>query len=269
MDLAQSPDSAADVPRLLQLRNSVFSEKARWALDYKAVPYQEVNLPPGMHTLILRVRGWGTTVPVLLTAGDALPDSTEIIARLEELRPDPPLYPKDQSSLRCALALEEFFDEHCGHEVRRVGLDEMLDDSRSFRARMLAGEPRVVRGVARVARPMVKRQVRRRYGIAPASVDAARETVRTALDRVEAQLQPSGYLVGDRFSVADLTAAALLAPLVLPSHMPGPSSDEIRLPAGLEEFRASLRAHPGFEWVNEMYRRHRGTSAAIGDGRRS
>ena len=39
-------------------------------------------------------------------------------------------------------------------------------------------------------------------------------------DKVEAELQPSGYLVGDRFSVADLTAAALLFPLVRPPETP-------------------------------------------------
>ena len=36
------------------------------------------------------------------------------------------------------------------------------------------------------------------------------------MDKLEADLQPSGYLVGERFSVADLTAASLFTPLVAP-----------------------------------------------------
>src|SRR2546426_477943 len=77
----------------------------------------------------------------------------------------------------------------------------------------------------------------------------------------EAELQPSGYLVGDRFGVADLTAAALLSPLVRPLEfpyaLPGPPSG----PAGA--FRASVASRPAFRWVEEMYRRHRGTSAEV------
>jgi glutathione S-transferase len=34
------------------------------------------------------------------------------------------------------------------------------------------------------------------------------------------QLQPSGYLVGDRFTIADLTLASLLAPAVAPEQFP-------------------------------------------------
>jgi glutathione S-transferase len=79
------------------------------------------------------------------------------------------------------------------------------------------------------------------------------------VNRVEAELQPSGYLVGDRFSVADLTAAALLAPLVGP---PGfPVAAPVLGPAG--EFRDALAARVAFRVVGEMYRRHRGRSAEV------
>jgi glutathione S-transferase len=85
--------------------------------------------------------------------------------------------------------------------------------------------------------------------------------VRAALDRLEAELQPSGYLVGDRFSVADLTAAALLAPVVFPPEFPyappGP------LPAPVVRWRDAFVGRRALRWVAEMYRRHRGTSAEI------
>src|SRR5262249_33122587 len=55
-----------------------------------------------------------------------------------------------------------------------------------------------------------------------ASASRSREKTLAALDRLEAELRPSGYLVGDRFSVADLTAAALLAPVVFPPEFPYP-----------------------------------------------
>ena len=40
------------------------------------------------------------------------------------------------------------------------------------------------------------------------------------MDRLESELGPSGYLVGDRFTVADLTAASLFTPLLCPPERP-------------------------------------------------
>ncbi len=81
------------------------------------------------------------------------------------------------------------------------------------------------------------------------------------LDRIVSELGPSGHLVGDAFSVADLTAAALLSPIVLPPEFPYPPPGPP--PQHLTALRASLEGHPAFRWVLEIYRQHRGTSAAI------
>jgi glutathione S-transferase len=251
------PVAGSSDPLLWQLENSIFSEKARFALDYKAVPYRRKNLPPGLHGIILRLRGRGSTVPVLDIAGRKVRDSSAIIATLEELVPNPPLYPREEPARRQALALEEFFDEHCGHEVRRVGLDAILEDREALVGGMLADAPALMRVTARVGHPLVKRQIRRRYGINPESVHTARSKIEVAFDRIEADLGPSGYLIGDRFSVADLTAAALLAPLVLPAELPGADAAPSLMSPELRAFRELVADRVGFRWVMEIYRRHR------------
>ncbi|MDG2306937.1 MAG: glutathione S-transferase domain-containing protein [Candidatus Binatia bacterium] len=48
-----------------------------------------------------------------------------------------------------------------------------------------------------------------RHKITEDGVVGAREKIRFCLDRIECEIQPSGYLAGSQFSVADLTAAAL------------------------------------------------------------
>src|SRR5262249_4433478 len=88
-----------------------------------------------------------------------------------------------------------------------------------------------------------------------------REKIVTALDRIEAELQPSGYLVGEHSSVADLTAAALLSPLLSPPEHPYPLPGT--LPQACASFPTSVAGHRAFAWASEMYRRHRGTSAEI------
>jgi glutathione S-transferase len=84
--------------------------------------------------------------------------------------------------------------------------------------------------------------------------DAQYRITRDGLDRLEAELDGGDYLVGDRFTVADLTAAALFYPLVLPPE--GPIEVDT-VPAALEEIRASVADRSGYRWVRDMYARHR------------
>jgi glutathione S-transferase len=97
-------------------------------------------------------------------------------------------------------------------------------------------------------------------GISPGSAARSRDKVEKALDRLDAELGSSGYLVGDRFSVADLTLAALLSPLVWPAEYSYPMPE---FPEAVAGWRATLASRPSFRWAAEMYRRHRGPSAAL------
>lgn len=75
-----------------------------------------------------------------------------------------------------------------------------------------------------------------------------------AIDRLEAELDGREYLAGDRFSVADLTAAALLDPIIRPPQAPWQPS---RWPDAWAKFQASQADRPAIRWGAEMYRRHR------------
>jgi glutathione S-transferase len=83
--------------------------------------------------------------------------------------------------------------------------------------------------------------------------DAERKVV-AGLDRLDAELEGREYLAGDSFSVADLTAAALLYPFVVPPETPWRPS---RLPDAWVEFSDANRGRPCHAWVERMYARHR------------
>ena len=85
--------------------------------------------------------------------------------------------------------------------------------------------------------------------------------VSRSMDGIAAELRPSGYLAGDTFSVADLTAAALFAPLVIPPELQYRLPDP--LPSVLVGYRSALGGHPAYRWVTDVYRRHRGVSAEV------
>lgn len=91
----------------------------------------------------------------------------------------------------------------------------------------------------------------------------SREKVLAAFERVESETGASGYLVGDSFTVADLTAASILGLIVVPPQFPYIKLAPEQRSAQSRRYRDSLEERPGFKWVEDMYARHRGTSAEV------
>jgi glutathione S-transferase len=98
-------------------------------------------------------------------------------------------------------------------------------------------------------------------GIDEMSVEHAYLKVRAAGERFRAELWPSGYLGSDRFGVADLTLAALVAPAVAPEQFPYPQPQ--RGHPLLAPLCDALAEHGILDWTREMYARHRSPSAEV------
>jgi glutathione S-transferase len=250
-----------ELPVLWQYSFSNFNEKARWALDFKGIAHRRRSVVPGGFRGFWLSRG-DRTLPAIDLDGERIIDSTAIIAALEARKPDPPLYPLDPKERRRALELEDYFDEHAGHDMRRVGFWELrqnLDFGLDF---MTTDQPRIRANIARarlrLAFPVAWRYMNRRYDFTEAAVKRSRGTLAAALDRIETERDGGDYLVGKGFTVADLTAAALLYPLVWPAEFPYELPDRPRW-----EFLEPMRDHPALDWISETWRRHRGTSAGV------
>ena len=250
-------------PILWHLDISHFNEKARWALDYKHIPHERRSVYPGMQEVRARaLRGGTSTLPVMEVDGNRIGDSTRIIEELERRWPDPPLYPADPDERQKALELEDFFDEHCAHEMRRVMFNELLQHP-DLMGEATGADQRRGSSVVTAVYPVINRVVRAKYNVNEQATNEARETVLAAMDRIESERGPSGYLVGDSFSVADLTAAAIFSVLVMPPEFPYHQIGGDRLPEGLREWREPLTDRPAWQYVLDMYARHRGVSAEV------
>src|SRR5438093_8729592 len=80
-------------------------------LRHKGIEHEIVNLIPGSQPLVLRLRGFrGGTVPALEIDGRKVQGSLQISHALEELRPDPRLFPADPE-LRSAVEDAERWGE--------------------------------------------------------------------------------------------------------------------------------------------------------------
>ncbi len=246
----------AELPVLWQLELSHFNEKVRWALDLKRIPHIRRSLLPGIHMLAAkRLTGGGQTTPVLTIDGHSIGDSTHIIAAIEEHWPEPRLYPADPAERQRALELEDYFDEQLGPHIRRGIYHVLLDHPEVVVPLFIHGQRPAARWLIRATFPLMKVGMRRSMRVYEDAAAESRDQTVAAMDRLEAELQPSGYLVGDSFSVADLTAAALFYPAVLPPEFPYPLVSTV--PEEGREFLASLAERPGGRWVTEMYSRHR------------
>jgi glutathione S-transferase len=172
------------------------------------------------------------------------------------------LYPADPEERSRSLDLEDYFDEHCGHDVRRVLFSDNLAEPETFLA-VLYGADRRRMGPLETLTPLFCQVVKRRYRIRPETVEVSRAKVRAAFDKLEAEIGPSGYLVGESFTVADLAAASILSVVVVPPEFPYIKVPPDERTAQSRRFRDSLKDRPGFKWVEDVYARHRGTSAEV------
>ncbi len=81
------------------------------------------------------------------------------------------------------------------------------------------------------------------------------------MDRQEKDVRgdPSRYLVGASLTLADVTAASLLAPLVAPEGSPywGTGGSPV-----MQERRSALRSRVAGKWVTERYAKDRHARAS-------
>jgi len=249
--------SAEQRPVLWQLQISHYNEKVRWALDYKRIPHVRRSMLPGVHRLMVRRLAGVDTSPVLTIGGEGIGDSSAILQEIEKRWPEPPLIPQNTLQRRRALRLEEYFDEELGPHIRRAVYHELLPFPELVIPLFTDGASGLSRALLRGTFPALRIGMRQLLNIREQPAARSREKTAAALATLEKELGDNEYLVGKRFSIADLTAAALFYPLVLPPEFPYTAPAFEDLPEAAREFLGSLRDRPGGRWVAEMYRRHR------------
>lgn len=238
---------------LFQFHSSHFNEKARWALDLKDVPHVRTSLLPGPHVMTMKKLTGDTQVPVLREEERVVAGSADIIDHLENAFPNPPLYPDDPALRAEALAIQREFDDEVGPAVRLALFFDVMDGDYAARAFGPDRTP-LARAMYRLTFAPVSLIMKKKMNITAENAEAARERTRRALDFVAERGGASGHLVGDRFTVADLTCASLLMLTVSVSDWGGPVwPDTPKVRAWLDRWSA----HPGTHWVAETYRSFR------------
>ena len=238
---------------LYQFPISHYCEKARWALDYKGLDYEVKNLLPGLHVLKTKKLAPRTSVPILEDDDEVIQGSNHIITYLDEKFPERSLTPEDDRLREEALEWEKYVDSEIGIHVRRCSYYVLLDYPNIVIPFLTHNGPWYGKLFLRVMYPRLRNTMREAMNINAETARKSLEHLSAAIDRVYGHLQDHEFLVGDRFTRADLAAASLLAPLCKPKKygLDWPERYPDELEVLIDGFGNKL------DWVKKVYDAYR------------
>lgn len=244
-------------PILYVFNISHYCEKAHWALDYFGIDHEVRHVMIGAHRRIAKKLGAKRgSVPFFQTEGGVIAGSSAIIDWCEEHNPGKraSLSGVNPEEVR---AMEKRLDDIVGVHVRRFYYsDALVNEPASVRPIFSNGLPiwqraAVTLGWSRIVPLMIKGMD---LGVEQGKQSrAVIEAELNWLDGLLADGRP--YLHGNQWTRADLTAAALLGPLVAPKEHP--MVDTVFFPTTVLKSMQDWAQRPALQFVRQMYSTHR------------
>jgi glutathione S-transferase len=234
---------------LLTIPISHYCEKARWALDRAGHDYVEERHVQGPSRLVSRRAGGTGTLPVLVTPLGNLVDSDDILVWA-----DPSLRARDPE----VNALSRWLDDNLGLPDRRLIYAHMLANKDALMAFNNHGVPRHEAFVLSAFFAGIAPWAAKQLDANPGTIERDEALTRHAFDAVATMLEDGRpYLFGDAFTAADLTFAALSAPVTAPPGYGTPLPTPEQAPPAVASLVARFREHPAGEFALRMYRDER------------
>lgn len=243
--------------RLLTIPISHYCEKARWALDRLGLEYIEERHLQVFHYLRSYKLSHGPNVPVLVDGDTTISDSTAIMQYLDRYASaESCLYPQQQHTQ--IEELEDLFDEILGVESRRWVYFHALREPRSALRTSSQGVPGWQASVAPLFYPMLKTYITYKLDISTQNVTAGLQRARAVVKHVDGILSDDRpFLVANRFSAADLTLAAMMAPFLVPPEYGVRLPQPEEMPAAMREIVEEMRATRTGQHALRLYRTQR------------
>ena len=239
-------------PRLISIPISHYVERARWALDLAEIDYDEEQHLQRFAGIKTKKLGATRFVPVLVLDNDLLTDSADIVRWASAQVEGDPLYAgADRGEIE---ALENELAGDYGVETRRVVYDWFFRHFGKLVTYNDGASPWSQRIALRVFRPLVEPKLKAYLKVDEAHVAAGRDLVRRTMDQIAERISDGRpYLLGDRFTAADLTYAAMTAPSVMPQQYGVAMPPRDLLDAPTRAWIEEMRAHPAGAFALRLY----------------
>lgn len=251
--------SRSGAPRLLTLAASHYCEKARWGLERAGVAYEEECHAPGLHRMVVARHRAGITVPILLTGERRIGGSAAILEYADTIAPpELRVYPEDPADRAEVQALERRYDDVLGPATRLAAYWQVLPHPDVLFALMDHDLPRAERFILRRLTPAVNFAIKTVLGVNEAGNDRAIAQIVEIYTEVATRLDDGRpYLMGERFTAADLAFATMTAPIVWPEPYGSPFPDLDTVPPRMREAVESLRATPAGAFALRVFEEER------------
>ena len=198
--------------KLYMFSGSGPSLTARLMLEHKGLDHKTVHVMVGPHAFGMLGRGFQTmTVPALKLDGRRVQGSREISQALDELVPQPPLFPADPAQRRAVEDAEEWGEE-LQDAVRRIVLCAVRREPRAFSSIYRHPNP-LMRPVQRVSRPLVTRLATAGHRATDRAGERDLARLPARLDRIDGWIE-QGLLDGAELNAADFQIAPSIAVLL-------------------------------------------------------
>lgn len=178
------------------------------ALALKGLEFRRVELLPPLHAVVQRMRFGARTVPAMTLGREKVVGSRAIVRRLEELRPQPPLFPADAELRAEVERAEEWGDEVWQPIARRLLWPALARAPRALPTYQEGSSlPALPAPVVVALAPVVTRAERRLNRADDGAVRADLRSLAGHLDRIDGWIE-RGILGGPDVNAADLQIAA-------------------------------------------------------------
>jgi glutathione S-transferase len=253
---------------LYKLQWSHYVEKVRWALDFKRLDWRGIDVVAFTKKEMQRF-DCAQTVPLIhdTANGVAISDSSPIMRYLDERYPERPLFPAVPREREETWRWMLWLDSTLGLHARRLAYTQVIIECP--RILSLLFMPQVCGGLftrpllRSLAAPILGAMLTRRFRFHRNREDRIYEQLQVQLLSIASRLQRDAFLVGGRFTAADMTLAALLRPLrIVPYFAQHPALQSLfAWQACLFREHGRETAFP-YEELIQARRRHRGSMRA-------
>jgi glutathione S-transferase len=240
--------------RLITIPVSHYCEKTRWALLKCQIPFREDRHMPPFHKFLTKLVGGGS-VPVLVTDQGAFTDSVDILEYVDSIAPTHlKLYPTNAQELQQVSELVQSFDLGLAPAVRQWAYFHIVDDPKLMKPLFCQGTPWFEQLLFPIIFKKIPALIKQEYDINAATATTAYQKITDIFETVN-QLLADGrqYLVGDRFSAADLAFATLAAPIISPAGYSIKLPVMSDLPTAMVQGMEVLQATPAGKFVIRLY----------------
>lgn len=237
---------------LLTIPYSHYCERARWALDYAEIDYQEEGHAPFLHAYYNHKVGAQRMVPALITPQGIINGSDQI---LNFVHPFKSLYrPELKQSTQ---SWEQRFDRGFGIKSRVWAYIHLQHAPELLHAVLEQGSPQEYKLIKPLV-PYALQRIIQFYKAYPHRLRAVLRDLNALLDQCDFVLKDGRpFFMGETFSAADITLCALAGILVFPPEYGFAYPRLEKFPEPMQSQIQAWRSRPVGQYILRTYANHR------------